>query len=264
MENIGHKRIVQEYYSKRARDYDRQKIRTWKSEQGLGAEVLNEVVDALVTFEDKCVLEVGVGSGRVGFPLLKKVRLYFVGFDLSREMLRLAKAKISVCNQKCDLVLGDAEHLPFSDKVFDAIICISTMHYFSDFGRTLIEFSHMLKEKGVFVYGDLTLHELDDRGFLDALEKMLSQAHVIYFKSSKVKRILEDYGFSVNKMKVIPYRKSYLSLMEDKGKYFNVKFDALNDFIRRATPNERELYSIASDELTLFYTLITTVKERKT
>jgi len=263
MENNVRKKIVQEYYSKRARDYDWQKIRTWKSEQGLGAELINSVIDGLAHFEGKHILEVGIGSGRIGFPLMKKVKPYLVGLDLSREMLEHAKAKVSSCNQKFDIALGDAEHLPFTEEVFDAIVCISTMHYFADSGPGLTEFLRVLKEKGVFVFGDLTLHETDNRRFLDTLEKTLSRAHAKYFKPSEMKRLLETCGFHVSRVKVTPYRKSYLSLMEDKGRYFDVKPEALDKCIQGATAHERKLYSMSDTELTLFYTLITALKESK-
>lgn len=256
MANMYHKKIVQEYYSKRARNYDQQKIRTWKSERGFGADVLKEIIGALLSFEGKCVLEVGVGSGRIGFSLMEEVRLFLVGLDVSRDMLELAKEKMSLSHQRFDIILGDAENLPFSDEVFDAIVCISTMHYFADPGRSLTEFSQALKEKGVLVYGDVALHELDSRHFLDTLETVLSKAHAQYYKPSEMKKLVEDHGFSVLQVRVTPYRKSYLSLVEDKGKYFDVKLEALNECIGRANRNERKLYLISNSELTLLYALI--------
>lgn len=263
MENMAYKRIVQEYYSKRARDYDRQKIRTWGSPQGLGTEIINGVIDSFLGFRNKLVLEVGVGSGRIGYHLLDRVKPWFVGLDLSKEMLKLAKAKLSVLKQKFDLVLGDAEHLPFIDNVFEAVACISTMHYFADYTKSLREFSRVLKRNGVFVYGDLTLHELDAHGFLDTLEKTLSKAHAKYYKPSEMGKLLEDHGFHVSKMHTIPYRKSYMALMEDKGKYFNVKSETLCEIIKSADLNEQMLYAMNENELTLFYTLIITLKEDK-
>jgi len=262
MENTCHKRTVQKYYSERATDYDRQKVRTWKSEQGFGTEILNEVVDASTGLESKPLLEVGVGSGRIGLPLLKKVKPWFVGLDVSREMLELARARMSSCKQNFDLILGDAEHLPFIKKVFVAIICVSITHYFAYPGRSLIEFSRTLKEKGVFVYGDVTMHELDNKGFLDVLEGMLSKAHAKYYKPSEMKKLLENHDFRLSKVKVVPYRKSYLSLMKDKGKYFDVKSETLGKCIKEATTNERKMYAINSNGLTLFYTLITALKEK--
>lgn len=263
MENTVRKKIVQKYYSKRARDYDKQKIRTWQFEQGFGAEVLNEILDFFATFQNKIVLEVGAGSGRIALPLLKKVELSFIGLDLSREMLELAKAKMSSCKQEFDLILGDAEYLPFVSETFDAIICISTMHYFADSERSLTEFSHALKEKGVFVYGDLTLHESDNCGFLNLLEETLSRAHARYFKHSEAKIMLEKHGFSISRAKIFPYRKSYLSLIEDKGRYFDVKPETFYEFLQKAAAEERNLYSMNSNGLTLFYVLITAKKEGK-
>lgn len=52
MDNVARKKIVQEYYSKRAKDYDRQKIRTWRSTQGFGNEIVNEVLDGFCRFQE--------------------------------------------------------------------------------------------------------------------------------------------------------------------------------------------------------------------
>jgi len=64
-------------------------------------------------------------------------------------------------------------------------------------------------------------------------------------------------------IKTILYRKSYPSLIEDKEKYSDVKPEVLHKCIRGATIGERKLYSLNSNELTLFYTLIITLKESK-
>jgi len=262
MEDIARKKLVQKYYSERAKDYDRQKIRTWKSARGFGVEVIDEVTSAIAGLEDRAVLEVGVGSGRIGFPLLEKVKPWFVGLDLSREMLELARVKMSPCKQKFELILGDAEHLPFAKKAFDAVFCVSTMHYLADSERTLSEFSRVLKQKGVLVYGDLTLHEFDNRGFLNALERTISNAHAKYSKPSEIDRLLEKHGFLVSKTKTISYRKSYPALIEDKGEYFAVKLEALHEIIQGASADERKLYALGGDELTLFYTLVVASKEK--
>jgi len=106
------------------------------------------------------------------------------------------------------------------------------------------------------------MHELDNKGFLDVLEGMLSKAHAKYYKPSEMKKLLENHDFRLSKVKVVPYRKSYLSLMKDKGKYFDVKSETLGKCIKEATTNERKMYAINSNGLTLFYTLITALKEK--
>jgi ubiquinone/menaquinone biosynthesis C-methylase UbiE len=257
MSNTPRKKIIQEYYSKRARDDDRQKARTWKTSQGFGAEVIEEMLTALGGSETKLLLEVGVGSGRNALPLLEKTEPWFVELDLSKEMLELAKTKLFLFKQNFDIIQGDTEHLPFKNQTFDAIMCMSTMHYFKSQEKILREFSEATKEKGIIVYGDLTLHELDNQRFLETLEGTISKAHARYYKPSEVKKIIETHGFRVCKMKTVAYRKSFHSLMEDKSEYFGVEPEMLHECVQRADADSKEQYAINSTGLTLFYTIVT-------
>ena len=250
------KKIVQQYYSKRAHDYDWQKARTWKNEKGFGTAVLNEIIGAVLWTETGLGLEVGIGSGRVSLPLVEETKLRIVGLDLSKEMLRLVKKKICHSEARVDLLLGDAEHLPFRNKTFNLLLCISTLHYFDSFHKPLMEFSRVLKTNGVFIYGDVTMHEMDTEEFLSKLEKMLSPAHGRYHKPSEMKKILEEHGFQLTKTKTIPYRKRYASLVEDKGKYFRVKPWQVSEFIEKATKEGKALYEMNKDEMALFYSII--------
>lgn len=263
MSNTSRKKIIQRYYSVRAKDYDRQKSRTWKSEQGFGTEVFDELLDALGGFENKTILEVGVGSGRNAKPLLEKISLRFVGLDLTKEMLYAAKNKMSACKRHFDLILGDAEHLPFVTRAFDAALCMSTMHYFADQEKVLEHLARLLKEKGTFVYGDLSPHESDNQGFFETLERTVSKAHSRYYKASEVQKLFENHEFHVSRMKTISYRKHYRSLIEDKGNYFGVTSEELHRYIQNANRETKEQYGLTETELTQFYTVITATKKTK-
>lgn len=256
------KKIVQKYYSKRAYDYDLQKIRTWKSEFGFKTRILNKILNPLIHTKSKFVLEVGIGSGRVSFPLIKKGYSLVTGLDLSKQMLKIARQKMSAYKQKFNLLQGDAENLPFRNNIFDAIICVSTFHYFTSPERSLTELCRVLKKSGFFVYGDVTMHEQDTNGFLDRLEKTISYAHARYYKPSEIEKLLEKFGISVNTIEVIPYRKSYLALIEDKGQYFNVEVEKLYELINKATSKEKKLYDLDEDGMTLFYSVVIGLKER--
>jgi ubiquinone/menaquinone biosynthesis C-methylase UbiE len=262
--SIAHKKIVQRYYSKRAQDYDRQKRRTWKSELGFEAKILNEVIDASSKLKEGILLEVGVGSGRVALPLLRETTLQFAGIDLSKEMLRIAQMKMLPYKQRFNLLMGDAEHLPFRNGVFDVIICMSTLHYFSFPKTILAEFSRALKERGIFLYGDVAMHEQDSGSFLNRLEKTISHAHGKYSKPSEMQRLIESCGIQVDKIETVPYKKSYTALIEDKAQYFNVKPRNLYLKMNEATENERKLYNIEKNHMTLFYTLIKGIKQSQT
>lgn len=62
-------------------------------------------------------------------------------------------------------------------------------------------------------------------------------------------------------MKVVPYKKAYNALIEDKAQYFDVDQQVLYEKIRKASERERSLYKIEDDQLTLFYTLIVGTKQ---
>jgi ubiquinone/menaquinone biosynthesis C-methylase UbiE len=68
------------------------------------------------------ILEVGVGTGRIARPLVD-LGVRVVGVDASRGMLGRAAAK-----QLPYLVRGNAYHLPFSDRVFDACLFVHVLH----------------------------------------------------------------------------------------------------------------------------------------
>lgn len=259
--SITHKKIVQEYYSKRASVYDRQKARTWKSEAGFEVEVLKEITKAAHKAEAGFGLDAGVGSGRVFTRLIRETGLPLIGLDLSIEMLKVAREKVGSICETFNLLLGDIEFLPFRNGSFSLLLCISTLHYFSSPHVALMEFSRVLKKSGIFIYGDVTIHEMDRDGFMDKLEKTISTAHGGYHRPSEVRRLMEECGIRVTKTKTIPYRKSYDSLSEDKAEYFNIEPPTLQRFLRRATIKQRTLYGLEDNEMTLFYTVISGLKK---
>lgn len=44
------------------------------------------------------------------------------------------------------------------------------------------------------MYRDLILHQLDDKGSLEKLEKTISKAHTRYWKPSEIKKLIENSG----------------------------------------------------------------------
>lgn len=261
MANADRKKIIQRYYAVRSRDYDKQKSRTWKSDEGFGTEVLNELIGTFASFEGKLLLEIGVGSGRNAKPLLEKVKPQLIGLDLTKEMILIAKNKL-LGHRKCvDLVVADAEHLPFKTAVFDGILCVSTMHYFEHPEDTLENAAKALKNEGTFFYGDLSPRESDDQEFFERLERAISKAHFRYHKPSELEHLFDHYGFKVTELKSISYRKSYESLIEDKANYFGIEAGRIYRYIRKANLEAKNQYELTQTELTQFYTIIVAVKK---
>ena len=260
MKDYDREKLIQRYYSARAQEYDRQKSRTWQSIRGFRNEVFEAILQGLKNCNNKLLLEVGVGSGRNAKPVLERTNTYLVGLDLSKEMLGAARSKLTKHKEKFDLILGGAEDLPLIDAAFDAILCISTMHYFSDQEKALDAFQKLLKKKGILIYGDLTKHESDDEDFFENLERAVSKAHARYYKASEMKGLMKRTGFHILRTTTIEYLKRYDALIEDKGRYFGIGIDAINRLTRAATSRTRKQYALTDRRLTQFYTVITSTK----
>ena len=261
MKNYDREKLIQRYYSARAQDYDRQKSRTWQSPRGFGNKVFKEILQGLKGYNNKSMLEIGVGSGRNAELLLEKINPYLVGLDLSKEMLRAARSKLAAHRAKFDLILGSAEDSPLINDAFDAILCISTTHYFSDQEKTLSAIKKLLKTNGVLIYGDLTKHESDNEEFFENLERTISKAHSKYYKASEMKGLMEKNGFHVARTTTIGYQKTYDALIEDKGRYFGVGIAAINKLTQAAASKTRKQYTLTDTGLTQFYTVISAIRK---
>ncbi len=66
------------------------------------------------------VLEVAVGTG-IDLPLYP-AHVSLTGLDLSPAMLEVARERASALGRELDLVVGDAQRMPFGDESFDSVV----------------------------------------------------------------------------------------------------------------------------------------------
>ncbi len=91
------------------------------------------------------ILEAGIGTGRIAKPLQAR-GFDIVGVDFSKGMLARARRKGLE-----DLVMGDANHLPFEDKVFDAALLAHVLHLLEDPVETFGKLSRAAKKEVVIL-----------------------------------------------------------------------------------------------------------------
>src|SRR5438132_7706648 len=84
------------------------------------------------------VLEVGVGSG-LNLPFYSQAVDRVGGIDLSPELLRLARRRDADALIPVSLLQASAEHLPFADAVFDAVVMTWTLCSIANPVAALIE-----------------------------------------------------------------------------------------------------------------------------
>lgn len=108
----------------------------YKEEQ---MEKIREILNLVDIKKDDLVLDLGCGSGFLE-PFIKG---YYIGLDISKELLRKIKG---------NKLLGDAKQLPFRDKSFDWIFCITVLQDIEDKAQVLREIKRVGKRSVITIF----------------------------------------------------------------------------------------------------------------
>jgi len=120
------------------------------------------------------VLDLGAGPGTYTRALsLRGYRCF--GLDYSRNVIKIAKSK----DTDGSYLQGEAYHLPFHDRYFDALLCVGVLQSLESIGQGMREMQRVLKPGGYLLLDGLnslfwlhTLRALQES--LKGLEKRMS------------------------------------------------------------------------------------------
>ena len=110
-----------------------------------------QMVDKVAACGPGLVLDVATGTAGVALQLNSLTACRVVGIDLTEAMLREGKRRVSAARRKeqIELVLGNADRLPFPDASFDALCFTYLLRYVPDPGATLRELARVVRPGGV-------------------------------------------------------------------------------------------------------------------
>jgi demethylmenaquinone methyltransferase / 2-methoxy-6-polyprenyl-1,4-benzoquinol methylase len=100
---------------------------------------------------DDRVLDVATGTGLVAEALVRRYGCSVVGLDQSEAMLAGARERVAARPElagRVELVLGEAERLPFEHGSFDAVTFTYLLRYVDDPAATMSELARVLKPGG--------------------------------------------------------------------------------------------------------------------
>lgn len=106
-------------------------------------------------------LELGIGTGRIAFPLI--VRGYpYAGIDISEPMMAQLRAKLAAYAvahpdqppPQADLRVGDSTQLPYPDASFDVVLSVHVLHLIPNWRAALDEALRVLTPEGVYLNGN--------------------------------------------------------------------------------------------------------------
>lgn len=102
------------------------------------------------------VLDLGIGPGVSALSMgVRRPRARFVGLDISREMLKHARAgreQVGWPARRLMLVQADADHLPLADEIFDAAAAHSFLYMLPDHHAALIEANRVVRHGGLAAF----------------------------------------------------------------------------------------------------------------
>lgn len=107
------------------------------------------------------LIDLGTGTGRI-LELFGERARRAIGFDVNREMLAHARARLAVSGVRGGQVrLGDIFNLPLEDKVADAIVIHQVLHFLDDPAIAVAEAARLLKPAGRLLIVDFAPHAIE-------------------------------------------------------------------------------------------------------
>ncbi|MEK6589151.1 MAG: methyltransferase domain-containing protein [Nitrospinota bacterium] len=128
------------------------------------------VIDSMGIMPGDSVLDVGVGTG-LSLPLYP-CHCNVVGIDLSAEMLKKARQKVSKYNiNHVSLMEMDASNLEFNDNTFDHVIATFVISVVPDPVKVIAEMKRVCKKTGKIV---IVNHFQSNNKFIAKIEEYIN------------------------------------------------------------------------------------------
>src|SRR5580704_11606739 len=142
--SIGRNRFAQDLFRPLPRRYDLlEELLSFGQNWRWRREMLSHVDGR----DPDAILDVATGTAGVALALARRTRARITGLDLTEAMLRQGHTRVrrAGATDRVQLVVGQAEQLPFPDESFDALTFTYLLRYVDDPAATLRELGRVLK-----------------------------------------------------------------------------------------------------------------------
>jgi ubiquinone/menaquinone biosynthesis C-methylase UbiE len=149
--------------------------------------VINKISEASFV----SLLDVGCGTGVILSGITAKARL--CGIDLSAQMIVRAQQTLK---EKVELVVGDAEALPWPQDTFDTVCCTFSFHHYPNPQKVLTEMNRVLKSDGRLIMAD-PWAPAPLRQVLNAVMQYSKGGDICTYSRRQMERLLGASGFEM-------------------------------------------------------------------
>ena len=183
--------LSKKHFDAQAADYDAKDTVLYSREGKISCR------DIAALLQDKSydsLLDVGCGTGFLIDMLAGQKPAYYVGLDLSTEMIKMAKQK-NIAG--ADFMEGSADKLPFPDDSFDIVTCSQSFHHYPYPDKAMSEAFRVLKKSGLYILSDTGIGGLgawiDNHIFF----KIATSGDCHTTDRKGIARVMEKAGFTV-------------------------------------------------------------------
>lgn len=149
--------------------------------------VADEVARAADGLSAPRVLELGCGTGALAERVIAAVPgCRLTGIDLAPRMVEAARVRLG---NRAEVLLGDAERLPFRDGSFDIAYCNDSFHHYPDPSRAAFQAWRVLAPGGALVIGD-TWQPAPARALMNAWLPRSREGDVRIYSERELREIL--------------------------------------------------------------------------
>jgi ubiquinone/menaquinone biosynthesis C-methylase UbiE len=158
----------------------------------IDAEIIALIRDAVRVGPGSRVLDVACGPGLVALALAESAR-HVTGLDLTPAMLDKARElqqKRGLANLSWDL--GRADHLPYPDGSFDAVVTRFSFHHLTEPATALAEMVRVCRPGGRLVVCDVYTTTPEQAAEYDRLEQLRDPSHVRALPLDELRSLLAE------------------------------------------------------------------------
>jgi ubiquinone/menaquinone biosynthesis C-methylase UbiE len=145
------------------------------------------------------VLEIAIGTG-LNLPFYP-ADVEITGIEISPAMLEIARQRAQSLGRQVELVIGDAQALPFPDQRFDTVVCTIALCSIPDERQAVAEAWRVLRPGGRFVSIE---HVRSPNIIIRGLERML-ESYTVRTQADHLLRepveTVQVLGFSIEYLK---------------------------------------------------------------
>lgn len=145
------------------------------------------------------VLEIGCGTGTTALALAPFVSS-IVASDVSTEMIAIAREKAGdLANKNVEFAVAMAEHVPGSDRSYDAALAFNVLHLFGNRPSALARIHHLLRPGGLFISKTPCLSEMNPfiRYAIPVAQIVGKAPFVSFFTAAQLGTEVENAGFTI-------------------------------------------------------------------